>query len=134
MTPEGLTVVGIGIHHAAQVTSAALAWIESADRLFAEPIAAVWLRAQGLEVEELVYPSDCSRRTGLYREMARRVLQAVRDNGRVCVVCYGHPAVFNDAVYESVRMARAEGYQARLYVWYQGARGCRLLAGRPLPH
>jgi uncharacterized protein YabN with tetrapyrrole methylase and pyrophosphatase domain len=52
------------------------------------------------------------RRIDTYREIIEHTLNRVRDGLRVCVVWYGHPGVFVYSSYESIRLARQEGFSA----------------------
>ena len=49
-----------------------------------------------------------------YKKMVERILKNVKDGLEVCVVFYGHPSVFVQPSHESVRIARLEGFSARM--------------------
>lgn len=49
-----------------------------------------------------------------YNEMVERVLQCLYEGQMVCLACYGHPGVFVYPSHESIRRARAQGYDARM--------------------
>jgi uncharacterized protein YabN with tetrapyrrole methylase and pyrophosphatase domain len=113
-----LSAVGIGIRAPAQTTLEASSRIEQADKVFslvADPIAEYWLRKINVNTESLgpLYAVGKERRQ-TYAEMIERILGAVRENHRVCVVSYGHPGVAAYPLHESVRRARAEGFAAEL--------------------
>src|SRR5919108_732165 len=50
----------------------------------------------------------------VYDELVGRVLERVRRGRTVCMVTYGHPAVFDDSCHEALRRARDEGFGAEL--------------------
>jgi len=113
-----LCAVGIGIRAPAQTTLEAAARIRDADKVYAivaDPLAECWIRQLNRHTESLgvLYaPNKPLRET--YREMAERIVGAVRDNLRVCAVSYGHPGVFADPIHEAVRRARREGFSAEM--------------------
>ena len=47
-----------------------------------------------------------------YTQMVERTLSCVREGMLTCMACYGHPGVFVYPSHESVRRARAEGFNA----------------------
>ena len=113
-----LVVAGAGITAGTQMTLEAVAAVRRAERVFyvvANPATATWLRRQNQSVVSL---EDCyapgKPRAKTYREMAARILSAVRDGLEVCVVFYGHPGVAVDATHQAIRRARREGFPARM--------------------
>ena len=50
----------------------------------------------------------------IYQAMVERIISCVRQGFDVCVVSYGHPGWLAHATHESLRLARAEGYRARM--------------------
>jgi len=46
--------------------------------------------------------------------MVERILKNVKDGFKVCVVFYGHPGVFVQPSHEAIRIARLEGFSARM--------------------
>jgi len=46
--------------------------------------------------------------------MTDRILECVRDGNQVCAVFYGHPGIFVDPSHKSIRIARKEGFKARM--------------------
>ena len=46
--------------------------------------------------------------------MVAEILAAVRGGARVCAVFYGHPGVYVNPSHEAVRVARDEGFEARM--------------------
>src|SRR3954468_3282207 len=116
--PAGrLFVVGTGIT-AGQMTIEAQNACANADLLLclvADPLTTHYLHSLNSNVESL----QSSYRDGeppfeAYTDMVRRILEPVRAGLTVCAAFYGHPGVFAFPSHESVRVARAEGYFARM--------------------
>ena len=113
-----LVVVGTGIRAGLHLTQETRAHIEDADDvlyLLAEVAPTEWIRRLNPSAESLLplYRLDRDRED-VYEEIVETTLTRVRAGRDVCLVTYGHPAVFDDASQESVRRAIAEGYEARL--------------------
>jgi siroheme synthase len=113
-----LVVVGTGISLVGQATLEAVAHMQRADKLFyvvTSPAAEAWIRRLNPAAETL---DDCyaegKPRQRSYREMADRILDAVRNGLHVCAVFYGHPGVFVHPSHDAIRRARREGYRARM--------------------
>lgn len=117
MGAGSLTVVGTGIQLVGNLTLAAKAWIEQADKVLfavADPVTAKWLRSLNATAESLPYNTDNQRRRETYRQMVERILAEVRLGLNVCAVFYGHPGVFADPAHEAIRQARREGFRAQM--------------------
>ena len=118
-SPRGsLVVVGTGIRLASQATPEAIACMEAAERLFflvTSPAHAVWVRRINRDAVSL---EDCyavgKPRPESYREMADRILEAVRGGFRTCAAFYGHPGVFAQPSHAAIDRARREGFSARM--------------------
>ncbi len=117
MKTGSLSVVGTGIH-INQLTIETRDEIEAAEKVFflvVDPITAVWIMRTNASAESL---QDCyavgKERLTSYREMAERILAAVRSGLRVCAVFYGHPGVFVTPSHKAIKQARAEGFKARM--------------------
>jgi uncharacterized protein YabN with tetrapyrrole methylase and pyrophosphatase domain len=113
-----LAVVGTGIRPGLHLTQEARARIEGADvvlYLLAEVAPTEWIRRLNPAAESLLplYRLDRDREE-IYGEIVQTTLARVREGRDVCLVTYGHPAVFDDASREAVRRANAEGLEARL--------------------
>jgi uncharacterized protein YabN with tetrapyrrole methylase and pyrophosphatase domain len=50
----------------------------------------------------------------VYESIVATTLDLVRRGLNVCLVSYGHPAVFDRSSHEAIRRARAEGFRARI--------------------
>jgi len=117
MSGGSLDIVGTGIRAVTQVTAEARRRIEAADLVFyaTDTVTARWIerlnpRAESLD--RLYAPGEPRRVT--YERTVARILEAVRQGLRVCAAYYGHPGVFVYATHASLRLARAEGYPARM--------------------
>ncbi len=117
MNGGSLDIVGTGIRAVAQVTAEARRCIEAADLVLyaTDAVTARWIerlnpRAESLD--RLYAPGEPRRVT--YERTVARILEAVRQGRRVCAAYYGHPGVFVHATHASLRLARAEGYPARM--------------------
>lgn len=113
-----LVIVGSGIKGMSQITLEAKGWIETAEKLFylvSEPVTQSWIkriRPDGVNLHHLY--SGKKMRMETYRDMRDLILASVREGKTVCAVFYGHPGVFALPPHASIRMARAEGYQAEM--------------------
>jgi uncharacterized protein YabN with tetrapyrrole methylase and pyrophosphatase domain len=110
--------VGLGIRVPAHVTDETRACLERADEvlhLVSEPVAALWIeqvnpRSRSLSGFHL--PGRERRET--YAAIVDAVLARVRQGGDVCFALYGHPGVFATPSHEAIRLARSEGFTARM--------------------
>jgi len=114
-----LAVVGTGIRPGLHLTQEARARIEHADDvlyLLAEVAPTEWIRRLNPAAESLLplYRLDRDREE-IYEEIIETALGRVRNGREVCLVTYGHPAVFDDASREAVKRAMAEGFEARMF-------------------
>jgi uncharacterized protein YabN with tetrapyrrole methylase and pyrophosphatase domain len=115
--PGSLAVVGSGIQ-LGQVTLETKAFIEQAEKviyLVADPVTEAWINELNPTAESLM---DCyvqgRNRIESYEEMVGRIMAAVRGGKRVCAVFYGHPGVFVYPSHKAIKVARSEGYKARM--------------------
>jgi len=112
----GLFVVGTGINSLYHLTPEARARIKHADTvLHAVPDAVTEgvihkINPHNESLRGFYGEGKCRIQT--YREMTEYTLTAVRSGRVVCMVFYGHPAVFVMSSHEAVMRARAEGYPA----------------------
>ena len=112
-----MTIVGTGHRLAGQMTTEALAYVRAAKKLLyiADSLTESWLQQQNPTGETLrqYYAPGKPRRT-TYRQMADRIMQAVRKDSPVCAAFYGHPGVLVNATHDVLRRARREGHNARM--------------------
>lgn len=113
-----LTVVGTGIKVVGQTTLEAVACIERAETLFylvSDVLTEAWLKRLNPRAVTL---SDCyaegKPRNRTYREIAARIVSAVRSGSNVCAAFYGHPGVLANPAHDAVRRVRREGLPARM--------------------
>jgi len=114
-----LVIVGTGIEFGAHLTTATRAWIERADKVVfiaADPATAEWLQALNATAETLRLTDFTPdwHRAPVYRRMGEHIISYVRQGLLVCAVFYGHPGMLVAPAHEAIRLARAEGYPARL--------------------
>jgi precorrin-6B methylase 1 len=113
-----LTVVGTGIRAGVQLTPEAREAIEQAHDvrfLVAEAVAESLIvslnpRARSLDRH---YRRGVARRVA-YEAMTAEILGLVRGGKDVCAAFYGHPGIFCTPAHESVRRARAEGFETTM--------------------
>lgn len=119
MAKGSLTVIGTGIRTVGQLTMEAIAWMQRADKLLyvvADPIAETVMQDLNPEGAQSIafYYGEGKQREQTYEEMVQHILRCVRSGQRTCGAFYGHPGVFAYPSHESIRRARAEGYEARM--------------------
>ena len=113
-----LTIIGTGIQAAGQLTIEAQSCVQQADKLLYLVADAVTkqllhqLNATAESIEDCY--ADGKDRFQSYLEMIERILNPVRQGLDVCVAFYGHPGVFVYPSHEAIRLARLEGYVARM--------------------
>lgn len=115
--PGSLVVVGVGIA-LGQTTLEAKAHVEAADKVYylvSNPSAVLWLEQLNATAESLYSFYEVGKpRLQSYDDMVDRVVSAVRAGQAVCAAFYGHPGVFADPGHRAVKVARSEGYPARM--------------------
>ena len=117
MATGSLVVVGCGIELGRHITQRALSEIQAADTVYmlADAFAQQWLLSVRADCRSLsgFYGDSKDRRT-TYQEMEAEILASVRAGQHVCAVFYGHPGVFAQVPHNAIRIARSEGYPARM--------------------
>jgi uncharacterized protein YabN with tetrapyrrole methylase and pyrophosphatase domain len=114
-----LHVVGTGIRTVGQLTGDTIARLKTADKVYyviADIIAERLIKELSPTAESLnrFYKIGRSRREA-YDAMVAWILESVRAGKKTCVAVYGHPGVFAFPTHESIRLARAEGYEATMF-------------------
>ena len=117
-TAGSLTIVGTGYAVSGQVTPETRWWIDNADKLFylvTDTATSAWLRGRNVSAESL-HDSYIEGESGLKasQRMAERIVDAVRAGHSVTAAFSGHPAILLETPHRARRMARAEGYPARM--------------------
>jgi precorrin-6B methylase 1 len=114
-----LTVVGTGIKSIAHLTTEATMAIRAADKVLygaGEPLTTDWIikNAKSSECLDLLYEEGKDRMM-TYDAMTEVILSNVRAGLNVCVSFEGHPGIFVHVAHRCIRVARAEGYRARMF-------------------
>jgi hypothetical protein len=116
--PGSLVVVGSGIKSLAHMTLEARSWLDRADAVFyllSDPASEVWIQKNypgSVDLSRLY--SEHLQRSAVYEAMVEAMMRPVREGKTVCSVFYGHPGVFVTPTHEAIKVARAEGYSARM--------------------
>jgi uncharacterized protein YabN with tetrapyrrole methylase and pyrophosphatase domain len=118
MDNSSLVVVGSGIKFMSHLTTEAKAYITQSDKvlyLVNEPAMKEWIQKNNKNAESLdpIY-TKYPLRIDCYRAITDYILDTLRQQQHVCVVLYGHPAVFAQPALNAVRKAREEGYYAKI--------------------
>jgi uncharacterized protein YabN with tetrapyrrole methylase and pyrophosphatase domain len=116
--PKGsLVVIGTGIC-VGHLTMEARGWIASSDKvLYCVADAAterLILKLKPDAESMYVFYGEGKPRRETYQQMTDRTLECVRAGQQVCVAYYGHPGVFVAPGHRSIKIAREEGYSARM--------------------
>lgn len=115
---RGLTIVGTGIRGGLQTTPEARICIEQASKvlyLVGDSVSEQWLLRLNPRSVSLYSRYSAGRpRKETYLDIVEEILRTLRNSSDVCVVFYGHPAVFVGPGLEAMRRARAEGFPVRM--------------------
>lgn len=141
-TKGSLVVVGTGIA-VGHLTAEARSHIQIADKVLycvADAATERLIKRIGPDAESLyVLYADDKLRSITYEQMVQRTLECVRQGNDVCLVFYGHPGIFVYPSHESIKRARAEGFEAKMLpavssvdclfadLGIDPARGCQML-------
>jgi hypothetical protein len=113
-----LVVVGTGIRILGQMTTEAVAWIRISDKvlyLAHDPVAGQVITGLNPGAESLAgFYAEGKLRPKTYVEIVERVMDCVRSGQKTCLVFYGHPGVFCWPGHEAIRLARREGFTAKM--------------------
>lgn len=117
MSSGSLTIVGTGIS-VGQLTTEANALLASADKVLycvADAATERLILKLSPSAESLFkFYGEGKRRIETYKEMIDRTMGFVRQGKVVCVAYYGHPGIFVYPAHTSIKVAREEGYPARM--------------------
>jgi hypothetical protein len=118
MRGGSLTVVGTGICASLDITLESKACIERADQvlyLVADTATAAWIEQLNPRAQSLAgFYQLGSPRYEIYAAIIAEVLSRVRSGADLCVAFYGHPGFYAVAGHEAIRLARLEGFKARM--------------------
>jgi precorrin-6B methylase 1 len=113
-----LVIVGTGIQLINHVTHEAHLCIKNADKVvYAIPgyPTRSWIETLNANTESLErFYEKGKPRAETYKQMVEVIMNYVRGGFNVCAVFYGHPGVFVSPSHESIKLARNEGYEARM--------------------
>lgn len=113
-----IACVGLGMTLGSHLTPLARSHIEQADVVFAavsDAIVEMWLEQMHPDVRSLQpYYGEGKSRLRTYREWVEVMMAEVRAGRKVCAVFYGHPGIFAWSPHEVIKVARTEGFQARM--------------------
>jgi uncharacterized protein YabN with tetrapyrrole methylase and pyrophosphatase domain len=113
-----LVNVGLGMTLGAHITPISKTFIQEADIVFVSAsnrLVEEWVRTMNPKMISLQsFYAEGKSRLNTYKEMTEAILQEVRNGKKVCGAFYGHPGVFALPPHETIRQARAEGYQAHM--------------------
>jgi Tetrapyrrole (Corrin/Porphyrin) Methylases len=117
MNDERLVVVGTGICTVGQMTMESIAWIKKADRVLyitSDPIAEEMIKTLNPSGAESLQPfyAENKLRLKTYHEMIDRTLDCLRAGRNGVHGSLWASGVFAYPTHESVRRARAEGFNA----------------------
>lgn len=118
MQNSSLVVVGTGIKYVSHLTNEASAYIKQSDKvlyLVNEPAIAEWIKHNSKQAESLEFLySKYPLRKDCYKAITGFILDELRKQQHLCVVLYGHPAVYAEPGLEAVKLARTENYYAKI--------------------
>ncbi len=114
-----IACVGLGMTLGSHLGPLARSYIEQADVVFAalsDGIVELWLESMHPDVRSLqpYYGKGDKSRMITYREWVEVMMVEVRAGKKVCAAFYGHPGIFAWSPHEVIKVARAEGYDARM--------------------
>lgn len=113
-----LVLVGSGIKFLSHLTTEAKVYISQSNKvlyLINEPAMKQWIASANSNAESLenfynryFFRKDC------YQAITDYILKTLRTGQHVCVVLYGHPTVFAKPGLDAVKLAKKEGYYAKI--------------------
>ena len=111
-------MVGTGICTSLDLTLESKTCIERADQvlyLVADTPTAAWIEQLNPRAQSLAGFYQLGRpRYEIYATIIEEVLRRVRNGADLCVAFYGHPGFYAVAGHEAIRLARLEGFKARM--------------------
>lgn len=113
---SSLIVVGSGIKFLSHLTPEAKTYIEQSEvvlYLVNDPLLKEWIQKKNANTHSLDFLyQKYQLRQESYTAITKYILDELRKLQQVCVVLYGHPAVFAQPGLEAVRQAKKEGFEA----------------------
>ncbi len=118
MTQSSLVIVGVGIKFVSHLSVEAKAYISQSDRvlyLVNDPLMKDWIAQLNPSSESLDHLyTQHELRIDSYKAITHYILETLHQYKHVCVVMYGHPAVFAQPALEAVKQAKKNGYFAKI--------------------
>ena len=115
--PGRLLIAGCGLHpgHITAETVNAIGNAELVMVVAPNPLSIAHIQSLNPRVENLAKAyGEFVDRQNVYTTMAERIISTVRNGVDLCVVFYGHPAVFVDSTHIARRILLAEGYSVQM--------------------
>lgn len=113
-----LVLVGTGIKFLSHLTTEAITYIQQSEKvlfLVNDPAMKEWIISQNTQAQSLDFLySQHELRKDNYTAITRYILDELHKEQHVCVVLYGHPAVFAKPGLAAIKTARTEGYFAKI--------------------
>src|SRR5215469_15932550 len=110
-----LIIVGSGLQAVRHLSFESKMAIEQAEKVLyavTDPVSELWVKKMNPNSESLTIFYQLGKfRQNTYNQMTELTLKYVKGLN-VCVVYYGHPGVFVDPSHNSIKQARAEGFNA----------------------
>jgi len=118
MKKGSLVIVGTGILTPAHLSQESVSSIKVANVvhvLVPDPLGLTTVKKLNDNIKNLgdLYFSGCNRQHS-YNIMVDAILDDVRLGLKVCAIFYGHPGVFAYPSHKSIKMAKEEGYEAKM--------------------
>lgn len=115
---SSLVIVGTGIKFIAHLTTEAKAYIQQSDKvlyLVNDPAMKEWISINNKNAESLdpIYFNYAQRKES-YCAITDYILEILHQNIHLCVVLYGHPAIFASPALAAAHIAKTEGYYTRI--------------------
>lgn len=118
MKKGSLIIVGTGLSAPAHLSQETISQIRAADvvhHLFSDPLGKSTVEKLNNNCKDLGdYYYKGKNRLESYNIMVDEILKDVRKGKNVCTIFYGHPGVFVHPSHKSIRIARKEGYSAKM--------------------
>jgi tetrapyrrole methylase family protein/MazG family protein len=118
MTQSSLIVVGVGIKFISHLSVETKAYITQSERvlyLVNDPLMKDWIEQLNPSSESLDYVyTQYELRIDCYKAITSYILETLLKYKNVCVVMYGHPAVFAQPALDAVKQAKKAGCFAKI--------------------
>jgi len=113
-----LVVAGTGIKFISHLSTETIAYIQQSDKVIYslnEPAIEAWIKKNNPNVQSLNFLEAVQNpRLVNYQEMTNYIVNEVKKPQHICVVFYGHPAVFAKSALDAVVQLENENYVATI--------------------